>query len=73
MGGSIPPDLSTVNVGEVATPPPTLAPLTDVLTYYQVIVKTASSSTLKMTANLTQILNFKANFHKEFKLLKNIF
>ena len=42
-----------------------------VLTYDQVIVRiatTSTSSTLKMPANLTQILNFKVNFHKEFEL-----
>ena len=26
---------------------------------------------IKMAANLTQILNFKHNFHKDFELLKN--
>ena len=30
-------------------------------------VRTASRSTLKVEANLTQILNFKANFHTEFE------
>ena len=30
-------------------------------------VRTATRSTLKVEANLTQILNFKANFHTEFK------
>ena len=30
-------------------------------------------STLTMAANLTQILNFQANFHKEFELFKNIY
>ena len=29
-------------------------------------VRTATRSTLKVEANLTQILNFKANFHTEF-------
>ena len=33
-----------------------------------VIVTTATSSTLKTAANLTQILNFKAKFLKEFEL-----
>ena len=33
---------------------------------YSVIINT--SSTLKMAVNLTQILNFKANFHLEFEL-----
>ena len=42
--------------------------VTAVLTNDQVIVSTARRSTLKMAANLTQILNFKANFHKEFEL-----
>ena len=37
-------------------------------TYDQLIVRTATRSTLKMTANLTQILNFKVNFHQEFEL-----
>ena len=31
-------------------------------------VKTATHSTLKVEENLTQILNFKANFHTEFEL-----
>ena len=31
-------------------------------------VRTATRTTLKVEANLTQILNFKANFHTEFKL-----
>ena len=31
-------------------------------------VRTATRSTLKVEANLTQILNFKANFHTEFEL-----
>ena len=31
------------------------------------IVRTATRYTLKVAANLTQILNFKANFHKEFE------
>ena len=39
-------------------------------TYNQVIVRTATFSSLKMTANITQILNFKHNFHKEFELFK---
>ena len=30
-------------------------------------VRTATRTTLKMEANLTQILNFKANFHTEFE------
>ena len=30
-------------------------------------VRTATCSTLKVEANLTQILNFKANFHTEFE------
>ena len=30
-------------------------------------VRTATSSTLKVEANLTQILNFRANFHTEFE------
>ena len=30
-------------------------------------VRTATRSTLKVEANLTQILNFKANFPKEFE------
>ena len=30
-------------------------------------VRTATCTTLKVEANLTQILNFKANFHTEFK------
>ena len=30
-------------------------------------VRTATRSTLKVEANLTQILNFKANFHTEFE------
>ena len=29
-------------------------------------VRTATRSTLKVEANLTQILNFKSNFHTEF-------
>ena len=29
--------------------------------------RTATHSTLKVEANLTQILNFKANFHTEFE------
>ena len=29
---------------------------------------TATRTTLKVEANLTQILNFKANFHTEFEL-----
>ena len=32
-------------------------------------VRTATCSTLKVEANLTQILNFKANFHTEFEPL----
>ena len=32
-------------------------------------VRTATRSTLKVEANLTQILNFKANFHTEFEPL----
>ena len=31
-------------------------------------VRTATHTTLKVEANLTQILNFKANFHSEFQL-----
>ena len=53
-----------------------------ILTYDQVIVsrqsllslhmtksyvRTATRTTLKVEANLTQILNFKANFHTEFE------
>ena len=30
-------------------------------------VRTATRSTLKVEANLTQIVNFKANFHAEFE------
>ena len=30
-------------------------------------VRTATRSTLKVEANLTQILNFKANFHTKFE------
>ena len=30
-------------------------------------VRTATRPTLKVEANLTQILNFKANFHTEFE------
>ena len=30
-------------------------------------VRTATRSTLKVEANLTQILNFEANFHAEFE------
>ena len=33
-------------------------------------VRTATRSTLKVEANLTQILNFKANFHTEFEPFK---
>ena len=33
-------------------------------------VRTATCSTLKVEANLTQILNFKANFHTEFEPFK---
>ena len=33
-------------------------------------VRTATRSTLKVEANLTQILNFKSNFHTEFELFK---
>ena len=38
-------------------------------------VRTATRSTLKVEANLTQILNFKANFHTEFEpfFLKKIY
>ena len=32
-------------------------------------VRTATRTTLKVEANLTQILNFKANFHTEFEPL----
>ena len=35
-------------------------------------VRTATRSTLKVEANLTQILNFKANFHTEFEPFKKI-
>ena len=31
-------------------------------------VRTATRTTLKVEANLTQILNFKANFHTELEL-----
>ena len=31
-------------------------------------VRTATRTTLKVEENLTQILNFKANFHTEFEL-----
>ena len=31
------------------------------------MTKSATRSTLKVEANLTQILNFKANFHTEFE------
>ena len=44
-----------------------------VLAFDQVIVKTATISTLIMAANLTQILNLKPDFHKEIELLKIIF
>ena len=30
-------------------------------------VRTATRSTLKVEANLTQVLNFEANFHTEFE------
>ena len=33
-------------------------------------VRTATHTTLKVEANLTQILNFKANFHTEFEPFK---
>ena len=33
-------------------------------------VRTATRSRLKVEANLTQILNFKANFHTEFEPFK---
>ena len=33
-------------------------------------VRTATCSTLKVEANLTQILNFKASFHTEFEPFK---
>ena len=33
-------------------------------------VRTATRTTLKVEANLTQILNFKANFHTEFEPFK---
>ena len=33
-------------------------------------VRTATRSTLKVEANLTQILNFRANFHTEFEPFK---
>ena len=42
--------------------------ITAILTYDQVIVRTTTRSTLKVAANLIQILNFKANFHQEFEL-----
>ena len=42
--------------------------ITAILTYDQAHVRTATRSTLKMVANLTQILNFKAHFLQEFKL-----
>ena len=42
--------------------------ITATLTYDKVIVRTATRSTSKMAANLTQILNFKVNFHQEFEL-----
>ena len=45
--------------------------ITAVRTYDQVIVRTATRSTLKVAANLTQILNFQANFHKKFELFCN--
>ena len=35
----------------------------------QVIVRTATRFTLKLEANLRQILNLKANFHTEFESL----
>ena len=35
---------------------------------YKSYVRTATRTTLKVEANLTQILNFKANFHTEFEL-----
>ena len=38
----------------------------------EVIVGTATRSTYKMAANLTQFLNFKANFHQECKLFSKI-
>ena len=41
-------------------------PLGD-LTWNDPYVRTATRSTLKVEANLTQILNFKANFHTEFE------
>ena len=36
--------------------------------YFIVHVRTATSYTFKMAANLTQILYFEDNFHKEFEL-----
>ena len=42
--------------------------ISSVLTYDQVIVRTATSSTLKVAANLAQILNFKGNFHTKIKV-----
>ena len=38
----------------------------------EVIVGTATRSTYKMAANLTQFLNFKANFYQECKLFSKI-
>ena len=43
------------------------------MTYDQVTVTTATFSTLKLTANLTQNLNFRHHFHKEFELCKKNF
>ena len=43
-----------------------------ILTYDKVIVRTATHSTLKMAVNLTQIFNFKVNFHQEFELFSKI-
>ena len=43
-----------------------------VLTYDQDMVRTATPCTLNMAANLAQILNLKANFHKEFQLFSKI-
>ena len=43
-----------------------------VLIYDKVIVRTATRSTLIMATNLIQILNFKANFHKEIEILKKV-
>ena len=39
----------------------------------QLVVSRATFSTLKMAANLTHILNFKHNFHKNSEPFKNKF